>query len=90
MLRSSVGRSSRWNSFLSPFSVPKALALVLVPVWIPYPENFLDPNFQYSFQPMKIDLRPCNMIPAFAFRGVRHQMAPHGLQERNCGIFGQN
>jgi hypothetical protein len=30
------------------------------------------------------------MIPAFAFRGVRHQMAPRGLKERQVGIFGQN
>ena len=28
---------------------------------------------------MKIDPRPCSTIPAFAFRGVRRQMALHAL-----------
>ena len=38
---------------------------------------------------MTIDTRRCNMVPAFAFRGVLHQLALHRLLDRECGIFGQ-
>ncbi len=30
------------------------------------------------------------MIPVFAFRGVRHQMALHGLLHVECNIFSQS
>ena len=36
---------------------------------------------------MKIDPRLCSTIPAFAFRGVRHQMALHALLDHECCIF---
>ena len=38
---------------------------------------------------MKMDPRPCSTIPAFAFCGVRHQMALHAILDHECCIFGK-
>jgi hypothetical protein len=87
MLRSRAGRYSRWSS--PPFLVPKPLALVLTLVGTLHPENSFDP-FKYRLPQMKIDPRRCSMLPASTFRGLWHQLALHGLRERECGILGRN